>query len=265
MHFPQSLHLLRSYCPITFYRMGVEEQECLVNIEAQTKIDPKMGRRMYEYGSRASIDSGLAVFSVVLWLFRDKQGHRPPKSPYSMYVGKRLRTLWEFENIELYELSADAIMKAGMVGVLPLLPFTQGATPDLIEAAMQQVKDEAPAEQVKPLAGLLGLFTSRFYGKELALDLFERLFMSTEILQEFPLFRDMMAEAEARGEARGKAEGLREAASLGLENRFGPLSADVQAALSQADEPTIKVILAHIATDSLEQLRARLGLSSTQG
>lgn len=85
--------------------------------------------------------------------------------------------------------------------------------------------------------------------------------MSTEILQEFPLFRSMMAEAEARGEAKGKAEGLREAALLALEDRFGPLSAEAQAALGQADEATLKAILAHIATDSLEALRARLGLS----
>jgi len=143
---------------------------------------------------------------------------------------------------------------------LPLLAFTKGATPDMIETAMRRVKEEAPAEQVKPLAGLLGLFASRFYGEDLALDMFERLFMSTEILQEFPLFRHMMAEAEAKG----KAEGLREAARLGLENRFGPLSTEVQTALGQADEATLKDILAHIATESLEQLRTRLGLSNTR-
>jgi hypothetical protein len=80
-------------------------QECLVNIEVQTTIDREMGRRVFEYGSRASTDSGLSIFSVILWLFKDKQGHRPPKSPYRMYVGYRLRATWEFENIELYELS----------------------------------------------------------------------------------------------------------------------------------------------------------------
>ncbi len=97
----------------------------------------------------------------------------------------------------------------GPVGLLPLLPFTQGASADMIEAAMRRVKDEAPTEQVRPLAGLPGLFTSRFYGEDLALNVFRRLFMSTEILQEFPLFRDMMTQAEARGEARGERELLR--------------------------------------------------------
>jgi len=56
-------------------------------------------------------------------------------------------------------------MNAGAVGLLPLLPFTNNATAEIIEAAMRRVKDDAPAEQVRPLARLLGLFTSRFYGE----------------------------------------------------------------------------------------------------
>jgi hypothetical protein len=264
--FPKEIAPAPQLLPDNFHLARVGGRECLINIEGQASIDSEMGRRMFEYGSRASVDSGLPVFSVVVWFFKDKQGHRPPKSPYKMYVGKRLRTTWEFDNIELYKLAPDAIINAGVVGLLPLLPFTKGATPAMIEAAMQQVKEEAPAEQVKPLAGLLGLFASRFYGQDLVLNLFRRLFMSTEFLQEFPLFNTMMAEAEAkgeaRGEARGEAKGLREGARLSLEDRFGgALSAEVQRALDQADEATLKAVLAHIATDSLEQLRARLGLN----
>jgi len=39
---------------------------------------------------------------------------------------------WEFINIELYRLTSDAIIKAGSVGLLPLLPFTKGATIEMI-------------------------------------------------------------------------------------------------------------------------------------
>jgi predicted transposase YdaD len=266
--FPKELAPAPQLLPDTFYRVRVKKQECLVNIEGQTTIDPTMGRRMYEYGSRADIDSGLPVLSVVLWFFQDQQGRRPPKSPYKRIIDGRVVATWEFINIELYRLTPDAIMETGVVGLLPLLPFTKGATPELIEMAMRQVKEAAPAEQVKPLAGLLGLFTSRLYGTDLVLELIERLFMSTEFLEEFPLYHYLMAKAEARGEARGKAEGkaegLREATRLGLENRFGPLNTEMQTALSQADEAALKDILAHIATGSLEQLRARLGLGDTQ-
>lgn len=100
----------------------------MVSIEAQAAIDRSMGRRMDEYGSRASLDSGLSVFSVVLWLFKDKQGRHPPQSPYRVYVGNRLRATWEFENIELYALSPGAIMNAGagwIAAAAPLHPRGQ--------------------------------------------------------------------------------------------------------------------------------------------
>lgn len=166
------------------------------------------------------------------------------------------------ENIELYRLAPDAIMRAGAVGLLPLLPFTNDATADMIEAAMRRVKDEALTEQVRPLAGLLGLFTSRFFGEDLALDMFRRLFMSTEILQEFPLFRSMMAEAEARGEEKGKAEGERELLLRVLERRFGELNEDMQQAINAADSNALTDLALAAGTESLEQLRARLGLSA---
>ncbi len=258
--YPKELAPAPQLLPDSFLRAGLQKQECLVNVEVQAAIDSNMGRRMYEYGSRASLDSGLSVFSVVLWLFKDRHGRRPPASPYRMYVGKHLRATWEFNNIELYRLPPDAIMNAGAVGLLPLLPFTQNASTDMIETAMRRVKDEAPAEQVTPLAGRLSLFTSRFYGKDRALEMFRRLFMSTEILQEFPLFRWMMAEAEAKGEARGERELLRRV----LERRFGTLSEDMQQAINLADADALTDLALAAGTESLEQLRARLGLGGNE-
>ncbi len=274
--FPKELAPAPQLLPDSFYRVLVKKQECLVNVEVQAAVDPDMGRRLYEYGSRARLESGLPVFSVVLWLFKDKQGHRPPVSPYREYIEGELITTWKFVNIELYRLTPDAIMKAGIIELLPLLPFTNGATRGLVEQAMQRVKEEAPTGQVKPLAGLLGLFASRFYGKAFALDLFGRLFMyNTEIMQEFPLFRDMMAEAEARGEARGEAKGKAEGKAEGkvegerdllrriLERRFGPLSEDMQQAITATDPSVLPDLALAAGTESLEQVRARLGLSDS--
>jgi hypothetical protein len=252
--FPTEIAPAPQLVPDKFYRVRVASRECLVNIEVQTDIDSEMDRRMYEYGSRATLDSKLAVFSVILWLNKDKQRHRPPKSPYKLYVGNRLRATWEFENIELYRLPPSAIMNTGAIGLLPLLPFTKDASAKMIENAMRRVKDEAPAALVQPLAALLGVFASRDYGPELALDLFRRLFMSTEILEQFPLFNMMIAEAEARGE--------RKIIQQVLESRFGPLPQDMQAALKAADSAALSALSAGLATESLAQLRARLGLST---
>ena len=69
-----------------------------------------------------------------------------------------------------------------------------------------------------------------------------------------------LEDAEARGKAEGKNEEMRRMARIALEGRFGPLSDDLLAALDQADEAICEAIVAHITTDTPEQVRARLGI-----
>jgi hypothetical protein len=59
---------------------------------------------------------------------------------------------------------------------------------------------------------------------------------------------------------KGQEEGRRQMVRAALEGRFGTLSEDLLAALNAADEATLRDVVAHIGTDSLEQARARLGL-----
>lgn len=67
------------------------------------------------------------------------------------------------------------------------------------------------------------------------------------------------AEGEAEGEVRGERKGLREAIQGVLESRFGLLSQEVTQALNRADEATLKRLVTHVASDTLEQVRQRLG------
>jgi len=53
---------------------------------------------------------------------------------------------------------------------------------------------------------------------------------------------------------------MRESARLALEGRFGQLSADVVSAINESREPMLRDVLAHSGTDTLDQVRARLGL-----
>ena len=53
----------------------------------------------------------------------------------------------------------------------------------------------------------------------------------------------------------------REMAQLALEGRFGTLDEEMLAALRAADEAMLKALVAHITSDTPEQIRARLGLS----
>lgn len=103
--------------------------------------------------------------------------------------------------------------------------------------------------------GLLALFAARTFDKETLLAIVRRMQMSTEIIEKSAFYQ----EALAKGEARGKAEGLREAALAVLRSRFGEPAADLQQALAVADVAALEGLLPHIATDTAEQVRARLG------
>ena len=64
----------------------------------------------------------------------------------------------------------------------------------------------------------------------------------------------------AEGREAGRAEGQRDAVRLALESRFGPLDSATAALLNEANSDSLRSVLTHVATDSREQLRARLGL-----
>lgn len=227
----------------------VDGLECLINIEIQTQPDETMPRRLFEYGSRASIvHDGLPVVSVVIWLEKGKL----PVSPYQMVLGNWVLATWHFVSIELFRLSASAIIKSGRLGVLPLIPFMQGADALLVEQAMRRVREEAPPEQSEALASLLAVFIDRVQGTALALTLLRRFGMSSDILRESGLVQILL-----RDERNQQARKMARAALAG---RFGSLSEEVLQAISAADEATLTEVVAHPG-ESLEQVRQRLGLT----
>lgn len=52
----------------TLLRVRYQGVECAVDLEAEAHPQRDIGRRCFEYGSRASIVTGLPIISVVLWL-----------------------------------------------------------------------------------------------------------------------------------------------------------------------------------------------------
>lgn len=56
----------------------------------------------------------------------------------------------------------------------------------------------------------------------------------------------------------GRLEGMRAMARVAVEGRLGPLGPDLAEALNGADDETLQAIMAHVSTDSREQLRRRL-------
>jgi hypothetical protein len=241
--------------PDTLYKIQYHDLECAANIEIQAYPDETMPRRMYEYGTRIDVLYNLPVFSIVLWVHKSGS---IPKSPYERRVGPHVLATWNFINIDVRKLSASAMMESGGLGIVPLIPLMQGANEQLMAEAMRRVKEEAPEEDIGSLALLLTHFIARKHKPELASLIYRRFFMSNiDLLKDSPLYPILTKEARVEG----KRESIRDM----LEGRFGPVGDDVIQALNKAGEETLKAIAVHAGTDTLEQIRSRLGLSETQG
>jgi hypothetical protein len=230
----------------TLLRVRYHGVECAVDIEAEARPHAEIGRRLFEYGSRASIVTGLPIFSAVLWLER---GGTPAPSPYELRADDRLLATWHFTGIEVYRLRAEELIEQGPASLLPLVPFTDdGKELATIERAALAVKERAPAQDVQELEALLAVFATRVFDATIIREMIRRLFMSTEIIGQSALYRE------------ATAEGMRDAALTALRGRFGELPAELAQAVTHASAEQIRDVLAHIGTDTLEQARARLGL-----
>jgi len=229
----------------TLLRVRYQGVECAVDLEAEARPQRDIGRRCFEYGSRASVVTGMPIISVVLWL---EANGTPPVSPYTLWAGDRLLATWHYIGIELYKLRSADLFTTGLVGLLPLVPFTRdGGSMSVIERAAEIVKQRAQAAEVSELAGLLAVFAGRRFEDEAILAMMRRLFMSTEIVEKSSVYQAWMARA------------WRDAVTLVLGGRFGELPFDLTQAIATADREHLQDVLAHAATDTLDELRARLG------
>jgi hypothetical protein len=247
----------------TLLRVRYENAECAVDVEAEARPHADIGRRLFEYGARASIVIGLPVISVVLWLEPDGKA---PASPYELRAGSRLVATWEYIGIEMYRLPAEELIARDLVGLLPLVPFAQGGR-DLavIERAADLVNERATDVERGELGSLLAVFASRAFGVDVARSIFGRLHVSNEILESSPLYQQWMREWREKGRQEGIQEGiqvaLRESMLALLQQRFGELPPDIVGALTSANRGTLEALLPDLLTISLDELRARLGLS----
>jgi len=81
------------------YNIEWSGEQIVLHIENQRKRDDEMGRRVWEYNSLASIHTGLPVYSVVIYLVKQRSIVNPPyemKMPTGFTVHR-----FFFQNIKL--------------------------------------------------------------------------------------------------------------------------------------------------------------------
>jgi hypothetical protein len=222
-------------------------QRGLLHIELQTKADADIGERLAEYAIRLWRRDHLPVHSVVIFL---RPVRAVPQSPFVVDLMGQEALRYVFDVLRLWEIPAESVLDTPYVDLWPLSSLMAHTTVASILATAERIAATHVSPQERSdLAGLLVLLAGLRFPPDLILD----------ALRRNPMIEDLVKQSSVAGVLID--EGMRKSVRLAMQGGFGPLDEDVLAAIQRADKATLENVLIHIATDTLEQVRARLGLS----
>jgi hypothetical protein len=226
---------------------------CLLHIELQTRADDEMGERLTEYKLRLWRRDHLPVQSIVVFL---RPTENLPTSPFVIPWKGNASLQSDFDLVKLWEIPPERVLETDNYDLWPLASLMGEASVERVVAIAERISTATPllpAERSE-LTGLLVVLAELRLRKRTVIRALRRNPMIDELIRNSSLFEEAKAE--------GKAEGERRMLALMLEARFGPLGEDFRAAIGSADEAALTAIAQHAATETFEQLRARLGLAN---
>lgn len=113
-------------------------QEVILHIEFQRRGDKEMGKRLWEYNTTTIINSGLPVYSIVIYLRKEREIVEPPYV-YSLPDGEPLH-VFSYRAVRLWELPASLFFQPGLEGLLPLVTLTQdGKQREIVDAMIKRL------------------------------------------------------------------------------------------------------------------------------
>lgn len=121
--------------------------------------------------------------------------------------------------------------------------------------------EPVPRHEQSELMRLLALLSGMRLPLQMLAEALRREHMIQDLLSESSFAGAVYDVGKVEGKTEGTTEGKRKLIRLTFEARFGSLSADVGQALAAASETSLESMATGLATESLDQIRARLGLS----
>ena len=257
------------------------EREFLLHIELQLRVEDDLGIRMAEYGIRAHRRTPIPLRSVVIFL---KPSNTIPTTPYIIPSdNEEYWMLCNYKQIKLWEIPQSAVLATSSYDLWPLAALMQDVTRESIIATAQQIAT-APAARAERT--LLNDTLINFSGIRLASTVVRKIVEEIEMMQDIweesstkDALREIaeeraerMAKPMAEGMAKVMAESMAESMTkvkvamftkMVLVSHFGPLSADLSAAIDAASEETLLGLAEHIGTETLAQIRERLALTAS--
>ncbi|HEX8032544.1 MAG TPA: hypothetical protein VF510_01790 [Ktedonobacterales bacterium] len=243
--------------------VGASRHKGLLHIELQTRAEVDLAERLVEYALRlwlrerrerraqGEVDPAVYVRTIVVVL-------RPTAAlvmpPLQMLWGKERRLEFTYDVVKLWELPPELVLDTHYYQLWPLASLMANITPTSAVAVAERLADAPlPRAERSDLIGLLITLAGVRLGKVDLVAALRGNLMLDDLLKESNIgevMHDLAVERDRR-----------EALRLVLEGRFGTLPDDMIAAMNQRDGDALAELLRHAGTDTLEQMRARLGLS----
>lgn len=227
-------------------------QRGTLHVELQTNPDAKIGLRVAGYVVRLlERDAERPVRSVVVFL---RPADTLPVSPYVMRWGAEVCLNARFDIVRLWEIPQERVLDTDACQLWPLAALMADVTVESTQAVAERIA-AAPLERPErgELVSLLAALAGIRLPRDAVLNALRRNSMLDDLLRESSVVSEWIEE--------GMQQGTRSTILRVLEGRFGAVDAALAAAIERADEATLAELSLHAGTDTLDQLRARLGLS----
>jgi len=243
-------------------RVRYQGEIYVLHIEIQTDADSAILGRMLQYLAYIWLRYKLKVLTVLIYL----EPVTTVTSPWQLDGPVAPINTFHFQVARLWEEPVEHWLQSGNLSLLIFTPLLKDATLASFDQAAEVIQQAAnPAERDNALNYLV-LFAMRKFGRSIITNhirgnpVLDTYITQSEWYQE--ILQRGEERGEQRGEQRGELRGAQRMAQRALEGRFGTVPQDVLDALAQADEATLEAIVLHITTDTIEQVRARLGLAA---
>ncbi len=183
--------------------------EFLILNELQLRYNQKVPRRMRAYTAMASEKYQLPVYPVLINLLEASSG-TIASSFESNFAG--LKAIQEYQVINLWEVDVDIVFQRNLSTLLPLVPILKGGGKEqVIRRALRQLRVQG---QPGELESMLGFFATYV----LDLDLVQQILrLDMAILEQSPLYQEIVSRSEQRGIAIGEQRGIAIGEQRGIE------------------------------------------------
>jgi predicted transposase YdaD len=186
-----------------------------LHVEVQASWASDIPERVFDYWSLAYREHKRLRSIVICLKPGTKQGE--PKDHHTVTEGDVEILRFRFWVVRAWEdLDAGSLLASEALGLLPLLPFTKGATPQRVEEALQRLGDVEPESRREELRAALVVFAGNAFP---TIDWVARI--PEERLMESATFREITRKITAEAERKGREEGERRVLRLLLRERLG--------------------------------------------